>query len=413
MSELWNLEFRAPRTVALSRDRVFEHAFHLHGSGPDSVQIGLGARVLLQIVRADGERCVIAGEELGERVLDDVVGIAAFAVAVVSSVPDVPVFDVPVFDVAVLESAEQDAPAHDAAHDEVPLHESHREHLASEPLDSEPSAAEELDTDVTDPTACFPLIVDDTLGPAFIEGFLVEEVNPEPVLLEEQIHAELLSLGDSPASESAPSVLAAPPAASDPLPAGDLDSTIPDAPIVEVAAVSGDLDVTVPGSQTPAPSREADFAATVVGRALPAILGGDLDATIVGSSAGVGAARNRARATAPRPTRIRVVDGSEIVEHELSGVMYVGRAPELPVEADPRRSSLVAVVSAGETVADTHAQLTAGDGLVLVRDLWSTGGTRVEQPNGGSFQLLPGEQIPVARGARILLGNGVVLETGG
>ncbi|AAT90102.1 hypothetical protein ATY41_06160 [Leifsonia xyli subsp. xyli] len=92
---------------------------------------------------------------------------------------------------------------------------------------------------------------------------------------------------------------------------------------------------------------------------------------------------------------------------------YVGRNPSLPAEADERRSSLVAVGSGTGTVEETHAQLTAGDGLVLVRDLWSAGGTMVEQPNGAVFRLSPGEQIPVARGARILLGDGVVLETVG
>ncbi|AGW42648.1 hypothetical protein O159_27580 [Leifsonia xyli subsp. cynodontis DSM 46306] len=175
------------------------------------------------------------------------------------------------------------------------------------------------------------------------------------------------------------------------------------------------IPVVIPASPVPAPLPPPDFAATVVSAPLPAA--GDLDATIVGGwFAAVPAYQPRSASPnrrSHRPARIRVTDAAGAVEHELAGVMYVGRRPSLPAEADERRSSLVAVGFGSGTVEETHAQLTAGDGLVLVRDLWSAGGTMVEQPNGAVFRLSPGEQIPVARGARILLGDGVVLETVG
>jgi hypothetical protein len=234
----------------------------------------------------------------------------------------------------------------------------------------------------------------------------------------------------APASTSAPEAEAAPSPESEIRQSADFDATIPDPPAYQdvgessfhaagvgasstdpAADAQEDLEATAPGLPTPEPSRETDFAATVIARAMPAVLDGDLDATIIGPVIAMGSAS--ADRAAPRPTRIRVVDATGMVEHELSGVIYVGRAPELPVEADRRRSSLVAVVSVGDDVAHTHAQLTAGDGLVLVRDLWSVSGTRIEQPHGGLFQLLPGEQIPIARGSRILLGDGVILETVG
>lgn len=419
MSEFWDLKLSAPCTIALSRDRAFDRAFHLHGGDSSVLQITIGSQIGLRIALADGEEGVIRGEELGERILEGVVRITALTHQAPANDAAGP------GEILVSEGVQTVA---DGVADPVAAWADLLDEVVDEAVPAAPGHESES-ARVDEPVAVVESASDDVAHEAVAEHAVNEhDVNDEfPRAVEPLIDAE------DPVLDAEPDVAVGSPAGSaepvaaepvvvaetelpspDPAPSQeqeqDFDATIPDSP-ASPAIVGGDIDDTVPGPPTPALSREADFAATVIGRALPAVLGGDLDATIVGP--GPRAGQIATRRAAPLPARIRVMDAAGIVEHELSGVMYVGRAPQLPTEADPRRSSLVAVLSNGESVADTHAQLTAGDGLVLVRDLWSAGGTRVEQPTGGSFQLLPGEQIPIARGARILLGDGVVLETVG
>jgi hypothetical protein len=167
----------------------------------------------------------------------------------------------------------------------------------------------------------------------------------------------------------------------------------------------------------PAPPMPPAPSTPPVPPAPPARSENDVDDTILGQSPlnvedddtilGGGRARLAAPPAAPQPHAIVFPDGRIVA---LDRVVYVGRSPRSPRITSGVAPELVTVASPLREVSATHLQIHQEGRAVVVRDLGSTNGTRVTAPGVAPSLLSPGGSRAVAPGARLDLGDGVVLE---
>lgn len=93
---------------------------------------------------------------------------------------------------------------------------------------------------------------------------------------------------------------------------------------------------------------------------------------------------------------------------DLDVPVYLGRKPSVPRVA-PGPVRLVALPAPLKEISATHLELrVVGDALVAT-DMRSTNGTLVEQPGALPRRLIHGDSLVVVPGARLDLGEGVVL----
>ncbi|MGO3884691.1 MAG: hypothetical protein ACTJHU_00205 [Mycetocola sp.] len=109
---------------------------------------------------------------------------------------------------------------------------------------------------------------------------------------------------------------------------------------------------------------------------------------------------------------LRVTDDSGQRLVPLLGAIVVGRAPEPSAGFSRGHSELpgtLTIAAGRSSISQSHVRVIPIAGAVLVRDLWSTNGTRVATPGMAPFRLRNGEEIPVAPGGVVDLGDGVTL----
>ncbi|MDR5700002.1 FHA domain-containing protein [Agromyces aerolatus] len=98
-----------------------------------------------------------------------------------------------------------------------------------------------------------------------------------------------------------------------------------------------------------------------------------------------------------------LLTGEGPVEYAITGRALLGRAPDLA--ASPAADAqAVAVHDPARTVSKTHALVQPDDGVLLVTDLHSTNGVRVER-GGDSSEIPAGGTIGVGVGDVLVLGE--------
>ena len=90
--------------------------------------------------------------------------------------------------------------------------------------------------------------------------------------------------------------------------------------------------------------------------------------------------------------------------------VVVGRRPSAPRVQRGAPPRLVTVGAPGGSVSASHVDVRQEGGVVVVTDLRSTNGTRVQPPGRPGVQLRQGESVVVLAGTVVDLGDGVVLE---
>jgi hypothetical protein len=89
----------------------------------------------------------------------------------------------------------------------------------------------------------------------------------------------------------------------------------------------------------------------------------------------------------------------------LDAPVRLGRSPAPP--RIPERVALVTVPSAGGTVSSSHLEIRPSGHGVVLRDLGSLNGSRVEVPGSAPRVLARGDSMVVPVGTRVVLGEGV------
>ncbi|WP_394160547.1 FHA domain-containing protein [Galactobacter valiniphilus] len=107
-------------------------------------------------------------------------------------------------------------------------------------------------------------------------------------------------------------------------------------------------------------------------------------------------------------TRLLVQDAHGTRDVPLAGTIVIGRTPS-PAQVRERDARGLVVVPTGTGVSHSHAAIRRQGSVVLVRDLWSTNGTRVRSAGVPPFRLRDGEEVPVSDGTVVELGDGVVI----
>ncbi|MRG58737.1 FHA domain-containing protein [Agromyces sp. CFH 90414] len=116
--------------------------------------------------------------------------------------------------------------------------------------------------------------------------------------------------------------------------------------------------------------------------------------------------------TSPTPTAAsswRLLDAAGAVVH-VEGRTVLGRAPH--AEAVPGAARAVAVDDPARTVSKTHALVEPASAVLLVTDLGSTNGVRIEYADGRTRELRPGTPTEVAANDTLLLGEFRLLVAG-
>lgn len=109
------------------------------------------------------------------------------------------------------------------------------------------------------------------------------------------------------------------------------------------------------------------------------------------------------RTVARRPAgslRLTFDDGTQ---HHLVGTGLVGRDPA--PDAAHSGAERIPLHDPARSISKTHLALTVQSGAVLVEDLHSTNGTRVEGPEGSSTSVLPGAPLLASVGSTIHFGD--------
>lgn len=106
---------------------------------------------------------------------------------------------------------------------------------------------------------------------------------------------------------------------------------------------------------------------------------------------------------------LRISDEGGTREVPIDATLVLGRNPSL-AQVRERDAVAVSVQPSGAGVSQTHVSVRVQSGTILVRDLWSTNGTRVKGFGVPPFRLRDGEEVPVSTGTLVELGDGVSLE---
>lgn len=106
---------------------------------------------------------------------------------------------------------------------------------------------------------------------------------------------------------------------------------------------------------------------------------------------------------------LRISDTAGEREIGIDATLVLGRNPSI-AQVRERDARAVSVFPTGGGVSHTHVSVRVQSGTVLVRDLWSTNGTRVKGYGIPPFRLRDGEEVPVTAGTVVELGDGVRLE---
>jgi hypothetical protein len=111
----------------------------------------------------------------------------------------------------------------------------------------------------------------------------------------------------------------------------------------------------------------------------------------------------------PAPSRyaLRVGQGERL---ELDAPVLIGRRPVPPRFDSGSLPRLIAVPSPQQEVSSTHVRIEQSGDAVVVTDLRSTNGTRLERPDGTSSRLRPGESAVVLPGTVVEIGDGNIIE---
>lgn len=106
---------------------------------------------------------------------------------------------------------------------------------------------------------------------------------------------------------------------------------------------------------------------------------------------------------------LRISDSAGAREVGIDATLVLGRNPSV-AQVRERDARAVSVFPTGGGVSHTHVSVRVQAGTILVRDLWSTNGTRVKGFGVPPFRLRDGEEVPVSPGTVVELGDGVRLE---
>lgn len=116
------------------------------------------------------------------------------------------------------------------------------------------------------------------------------------------------------------------------------------------------------------------------------------------------AAGAAAAAPAASPAQSWRLTGEGPVELVVSGRTLLGRAPDRSASPVPDAEPIV-VHDPARTVSKTHAFAEPGDGVLLVTDLGSTNGVRVERAGAAPTEVARGATAAVAHGEVLVLGE--------
>lgn len=106
---------------------------------------------------------------------------------------------------------------------------------------------------------------------------------------------------------------------------------------------------------------------------------------------------------------LRISDTAGTRDVGIDATLVLGRNPSV-AQVRERDARAVSVYPTGGGVSHTHVSVRVQAGTILVRDLWSTNGTRVKGAGVPPFRLRDGEEVPVTPGTVVELGDGVRLE---
>lgn len=110
---------------------------------------------------------------------------------------------------------------------------------------------------------------------------------------------------------------------------------------------------------------------------------------------------------------VTIVDARGSFTYPIAEALYVGREPVAPANASATVHALAFVDSPSGSVSGTHLRLRRHGEHLLARDMWSTNGTTVHPQFAPSFRLGSGEELAVAPGTLLDLGDDVRLTVGG
>jgi hypothetical protein len=89
----------------------------------------------------------------------------------------------------------------------------------------------------------------------------------------------------------------------------------------------------------------------------------------------------------------------------VTGPMVIGRAPRVDGVSGDAVPTMVTVPSADGDVSRSHLRIAVEGWHVMVIDLDATNGTVVQEPNGESRRLHPGEETMIVPGSRVVLAD--------
>jgi len=114
--------------------------------------------------------------------------------------------------------------------------------------------------------------------------------------------------------------------------------------------------------------------------------------------------RSAAPQRGPRPTLgVLILDDGATVD--VDGDYVIGRDPAREPSVSSGEARPLRVVDAESTVSRVHARVHLAGWQVLLTDLGSANGTRIQQPGAKAEQLLdPQVPVPLQQGTRIFVG---------
>lgn len=112
------------------------------------------------------------------------------------------------------------------------------------------------------------------------------------------------------------------------------------------------------------------------------------------------------RTIARRPAGSVLLSFDDGTHHHLLGSAVLGRDPV--ADATHGAAERIPVHDPDRSISKTHVALTVQSGAVVVEDLHSTNGTRVQNPDGSSVSVLPGASVMAAVGSVVHFGNRTV-----
>lgn len=364
-----------PTTISVSVDRLRADALVFSDEGTGLSQCSLGQNIALALMTSVGECRVVRGDQLTDLVVHDVVSLTRLAPAGLRSPEEHPPIEAEAED-AFLRAVDtpEGVPA-------VALHPSTHRHTLVPHLVAVPTFA----TPREDPSGESESV---GLLKVLDQGLAaLPDIAPaRPQTWDDETSIRELS---TPAWVETPD-----------------DATIMKAPVIASAFTS-----------TPPPFAFDD--ATIVSTsaehaALSALAAANANSSVnaIPTAQQIFPTHMAPQQPEPAPV-VTIADSRGSLTYPLADSLYVGRAPMAPADAPSDAQALAVVESPSESVSATHLRVRRQGEQVLVWDMWSTNGTTVIPPATPPFRLGSGEELAVAPGTWLDLGDSVHVSIGG